>query len=374
MSNFSTTAIDEQSPPCLMTGSPQPGFPYWKLQFPVYPEGLKPRTPTRITDENPSQPSKKRATSVDSDPTFHPVEEQMHADDNGDNDNKWATKRPKKKPVVAGGSHRLTRASTMGPHPVIKDPSSDMFHKVLAHGIKFDFSPKVINDFLESHMEPANPDVDFDKNENSFPAVDFSLKYSTLHKIAMENWLPSFQSTRVHKQLAKVLYFIRIWVPFDVGLLIFEEIVSHAEVTSSKPAIPFPSLVYGILMPHHNIKTYEDVLEPPTEPLRVSQKLREGKHVNDVQGENDCTIAEVEGDSVFGDVTGNVASGSGHTSADAQYHRSILFLQKELAGLTKQEKALSQEQKEMKRETVAFLADVLATPSIPETAPVSAPE
>ncbi|EXC11329.1 hypothetical protein L484_006894 [Morus notabilis] len=316
--NVSTTAGDD--PPDLMTAPPRPGFPSWKSQFSVYPEGLKPRSPTRIADEFPSYSSKQRATSVDSDPIFQPIEEQMLDADNNDIESERVenmkkpkktsgsvkkpkqssvpiktsektpvqTKKPKKKLEVTGGSHRVTRASTVGPHPTIKDPRSATIHKVLVRGTKFDFSPTGINVFFESHMESSDLEVDFDKviseltasvrclwnNETSFPAADLS-------------------------------------VPFDVGLLIFEEIVSHTEVTSSKPALPFPSLVYGILMSQQNIRTHEDVLEPPTKPIRISQKLRECKHMNDVQGENDCNRAEVEGDSVSGNVTGTAASGSG---------------------------------------------------------------
>ncbi|XP_024019818.1 uncharacterized protein LOC112091154 [Morus notabilis] len=448
--NISTTAGDD--PPDLMTAPPRPGFPYWKSQFP-------------------------RVTSVDSDPIFQLVEEQMLDADNSDIESERVenmkkpkktsgsvkkpkqssvpiktsektpvqTKKPKKELEVTGRSYRVTRASTVGPHPgksptpptsssapavslwnvmsqrkihsermlhveefeeigivqllkkqklfgtmskiqpfvknivvefysnllkAIKDPRSATFHKVLVCGTKFDFSPTGINVFFESHMESSNLEVDFDKviseltasvrclwnNETSFPAADLSLKYSALHKIAVENWLPTFHTTGVHKQLANVLYFIGTVVPFDVGLLIFEEIVSHAEVTSSKPALPFPSFVYGILMSQQNIRTPEDVLELPTKPIRISQKLRECKHVNDVQGENDCNRAEVEGDSV----------------SDILLHRD-----QELARLTKQEKALAQEQREIaqrNRETAAFLADLLATSSVPEAAPESAPE
>lgn len=166
----------------------------------------------------------------------------------------------------------------------IKDPRSATFHKVLVRGTTFNFSLTTINNFFESHVEPSDLKVDFDKviseltasvrclwtNETSFPAADLSLKYSALYKIAVENWLPTFHTTGIHKQLAKVLYIIGTGVPFDVGKLIFEEIVSLAEVISLKPALLFPSLVYGLLMSQQNIRTLEDVLEVPTKPIRIS--------------------------------------------------------------------------------------------------------
>lgn len=45
----------------------------------------------------------------------------------------------------------------------IKDPSSATFHTVRVRKTTFAFSPQEINNFFESHVEPADPEVDFDQ-------------------------------------------------------------------------------------------------------------------------------------------------------------------------------------------------------------------
>ncbi|EXC12611.1 hypothetical protein L484_012988 [Morus notabilis] len=124
------------------------------------------------------------------------------------------------------------------------------------------------------------------------------------------------------------------------------------EVIASKAALPFPSVIYGVLMSQKDIKTADD-------------------------GEYDNNEVEIEGESVLEDFAGNMASGSGLKTAAAERHRTILYLQRELARLMKKEKLLAQEHKEViqrKKKATAFLADLLATPAVPKIASASAPK
>lgn len=187
------------------------------------------------------------------------------------------------------------------------DHKSPMFHKVFVRGHLFDFSPAIINDYYGSHRPVVECEATYDQiiseltasvcsnwpGSKSFPAVELSLKYSVLHKIALKNWMPSTHSTGVNKPLAKLLYMIGLSCYFDIGQLIYDQIVGNAEVLFTYQVLPFPSLIYGVLMSQIDIKKSKEVLVTLPGELRILKKLLSGKHVDVVQGES-LSVSEDE--------------------------------------------------------------------------------
>ena len=62
----------QDSPPNLRKFSARLRFPSWTSQFPMYPEGMKPRYPTRLAKENVPQPSSNKHSRSSSDESFNP--------------------------------------------------------------------------------------------------------------------------------------------------------------------------------------------------------------------------------------------------------------------------------------------------------------
>ena len=65
--------------------------------------------------------------------------------------------------------------------------------------------------------------------------------------------------------------------------LIFEIIVHNAEYEYAYGILPFPSLIFNVLMLQKNILKEHEILKVPTAPLRIFNKLFKGKHTLDIQ-------------------------------------------------------------------------------------------
>ncbi|XP_024028254.1 uncharacterized protein LOC112093643 [Morus notabilis] len=197
----------------------------------------------------------------------------------------------------------------------IAKPESEMFHKVFVRGHIFHFSAEVINDFYGSHREAVQCEVDFDAVISELTA-----KVQCLH------------TTSVHKPLAKLLFLVNSSTTFDIGQLIFDEIVSNVEACTTHQVLPFPSLICEVLLSQKNIKKEDEVSDKLSGVLRISKKLRTWRHVDDIQGE----FSSAEEDDVPSSSVG-VA-----TSSDKQ--RMIHFLQQELRDLTASEDRFSEKE------------------------------
>ncbi|XP_024025805.1 uncharacterized protein LOC112092857 [Morus notabilis] len=240
----------------------------------------------------------------------------------------------------------------------INNPAIDMFHKVFVRGHFFDFSPAVINEFLESHHPVVDFEADYDviiaeitanvrckwPPAKSFPALVLSLKYSVLHKIALKNWMPSMHATGVKKPLAKLLYLIGTATSFDFGQFVFNQIINNAEAFTTHPVLSFPSLIYGILSKQNNVKKSHELFEKGSGVIRISKKLHSGKYVDDVQGEHS-----------------GVATSSSQLTTAVLNARTAQFLSKEPLHLSTYETHLLQELKRVgckKKEITAILGDI----------------
>ena len=63
----------------------------------------------------------------------------------------------------------------------------------------------------------------------NLPFSHLTSKYSILHKIAMCNWMPSTHRTDVTKSFSTLLFQIGMKRKFNIGKLMFEHILGHAE-------------------------------------------------------------------------------------------------------------------------------------------------
>ena len=63
----------------------------------------------------------------------------------------------------------------------------------------------------------------------------------------------------------------------------FEIIVHNAEYEHAYGILPFPSLIFEVLMLQKNILEEHEILKVPTIHLWIFHKLFEGKHAPDIQ-------------------------------------------------------------------------------------------
>ena len=115
-------------------------------------------------------------------------------------------------------------------------------------------------------------------NKNKVLSSTLSVKYFVLHKITLSNWLPSLHKYYATKDMATLLFLIGTGEEFDMGKLLFEVIVHNAKHEHTYGILPLPSLIFEVLMLQKNILGDDEISEPIPAPLRVYQKLFEGKH------------------------------------------------------------------------------------------------
>lgn len=70
--------------------------------------------------------------------------------------------------------------------------------------------------------------------------------------------------------------------PFDLGLIIFNHIMSFVKPREQRVKLPFPNLIYGILSTQ-GLELYDyEVKMKALDSYRVYHKFLKGKHVKDV--------------------------------------------------------------------------------------------
>lgn len=134
--------------------------------------------------------------------------------------------------------------------------------KNFVRGVTIDFSPSIINEFLEvkQHVGPSMVGaLDLVASEitgglysgwpdnGGIKASSLTYRYSILHKVAIRNWAPSTHNSQVHKDLAVLLYQIGTNGSLDFGLHVFNHVINHAESQAVQKPIGFLSLIFGII-------------------------------------------------------------------------------------------------------------------------------
>ncbi|GAA0151308.1 hypothetical protein LIER_10053 [Lithospermum erythrorhizon] len=144
----------------------------------------------------------------------------------------------------------------------IDDIASPKHHKVTFKNCTFDLSPIRINDYFGRPNE-CGTGYNLRPNDivkvltggaidswpdEGLPSSRLSVKYVVLHKVGVANWIPTTHRTSVSESLGKVLYMIGTGASFDLGRVLFDQIVQHAQFHVVLNPIAYPSIIYSILL------------------------------------------------------------------------------------------------------------------------------
>ena len=135
-------------------------------------------------------------------------------------------------------------------------PREKEFEKVYVRAYVYDFSPKVICNYLntpyfdlnENKKDYVLDDVASEllgttvwPRSNALRVTDLTLKYSSLHKIVLSNWLPTKHVTSVFKDHA-----IGTSTKVILGQLFFYCIIGYRCGENKTQKSSFPSLIFRL--------------------------------------------------------------------------------------------------------------------------------
>ncbi|MCI15377.1 envelope-like protein, partial [Trifolium medium] len=165
------------------------------------------------------------------------------------------------------------------------DPLSKEFRKVFVRGRCVEFSPTVINQYLERNEEPQAEaevsDNDVCKaitanhikqwpRKGKLSSSKLTMKYAVLNRIGAVNWVPTNHSSDIAIGLAKFIYIVGTKTKFDFGTYIFEQTLKHAKSLAIKMPIVFPTLLCSIILDQHpGILISSDVAYKRESPLTL---------------------------------------------------------------------------------------------------------
>ncbi|VFQ66930.1 unnamed protein product [Cuscuta campestris] len=179
------------------------------------------------------------------------------------------------------------------------DSADPMFHKVFLRGRTYKLSPALINTALD--LTPSKKDTKiFETNmwldltngqrasQSSKAKISSSIlksSYAILLRVAALHWLPTTHTKTVSKIMARLLYKIKHNIPFDLGQLIFDQIMLFAaeKYKVNSIGLPYPTLLYSLLVSQGFSKEEDEEEELEEPPLQVDSRHMEGKHYNDME-------------------------------------------------------------------------------------------
>ncbi|CAJ2646436.1 unnamed protein product [Trifolium pratense] len=134
------------------------------------------------------------------------------------------------------------------------DPASPEYRQVFIRGKCVQFSPIVINQYLQRSSDEVAPlkatDNEICKvltggkikvwpSKAKLSATSLSPFYAVLNRIAAHNWVPTTHSGDIARGLGKFIYAVGTKANFDYGAYFFQETLSHALTYAvEKPSIP----------------------------------------------------------------------------------------------------------------------------------------
>ena len=137
------------------------------------------------------------------------------------------------------------------------------FQKVFVKDHGYEFSPKVICEFLNIPLcdfDDFDKDYEMDVVATSLLGIDskwprkktlkvseLTLKYASLHKVAMTNWWPTSHYPTILEDFACFLFYIITWVKVNLGQILFEFISGHGNRRKQRQKLPFLFLINGVL-------------------------------------------------------------------------------------------------------------------------------
>ncbi|XP_058787694.1 uncharacterized protein LOC131662030 [Vicia villosa] len=183
-------------------------------------------------------------------------------------------------------------------HEDYGNKETEEYLKVFVRGKCINFSPTVINKFLERSNE-AHPEMEVSDNQmckeitagqvktwpvkGKLTVSKLSVKYVVLQRIGAANWVPTQDKSTISTLLGKFIFAIGTKSKTDYGTYIFKQTLKHAGSYSVKGPIASPSLICGIILNQFlNILTDKDSVCKRESPLIFHHKLFQGTHVLDV--------------------------------------------------------------------------------------------
>ena len=107
--------------------------------------------------------------------------------------------------------------------------------------------------------------------------------YSILYKIGIYNWLPRTLKSTMTKTFDSLLFLIRTKQSFNLGHMMFDHILRHAELEAHKLGIGYLSIIFGIPHSQHpTILSHSDSFSGPPSASRLNYKLFQWKHKSDI--------------------------------------------------------------------------------------------
>nr|GMC71354.1 uncharacterized protein LOC109169177 [Ipomoea batatas] len=174
-------------------------------------------------------------------------------------------------------------------------------NRVYVRGRMFEFGPASINHYFWS----ADSDDDFVEHmdqitakltggaksqwvaKDTIKAIDLTASFALLHKIACTNWMPTKHHSYVKRSMVVLLYKIDQGVKFNLGELLFQQILAAWNDTNSRKELILPNFIYGILVSQGFQKHDTEDYEAHSLPIKVDPRLLHGTHVDDLGAPND---------------------------------------------------------------------------------------
>ena len=136
----------------------------------------------------------------------------------------------------------------------------DEFEKVFVQGHVYEFSPRVISEYLNITIpENFNYERDYALDDvasellghkttwprtNVLRVANLTLKYIGLHKIVLSNWYPTKHVTTLSCDFTTLLFDIGTGTPMHLCRVIFYLIIFHRCGNNISQKLPFPALIF----------------------------------------------------------------------------------------------------------------------------------
>ncbi|CAJ2666703.1 unnamed protein product [Trifolium pratense] len=142
------------------------------------------------------------------------------------------------------------------------DPASPEYRQVFVRGKCVQFSPIVINQYLQRSSDEVAPlkatDNEICKvltggkikvwpSKAKLSATSLSPFYAVLNRIAAHNWVPTTHSGDIARGLGKFIYAVGNKAKFDYGAYFFQETLSHALTYAVEKPVALPTLLFILL-------------------------------------------------------------------------------------------------------------------------------
>ncbi|XP_012845373.1 PREDICTED: uncharacterized protein LOC105965377 [Erythranthe guttata] len=163
------------------------------------------------------------------------------------------------------------------------------YGKVYVRGSFYSVTPALINEFYKCPNEVSSkPSVSKDTlasvhtakvlkkwhgPKSAFHVSKLTQLYSVLFKIGISNWFPTTHNATLNPTQAEFLWCITHDFKINIGELIFNQIGALANSHTEREHLPFPSLIYQLLIKQGLPTRDATLLDPPGRPITIHGKV-----------------------------------------------------------------------------------------------------